>query len=202
MNKIFLSIITILAVVAVTATATLALFSDTETSTGNTFAAGTLNLNLDGANTNVVKFNLPNIKPGDSGCAYWTVKNVGTVDGYLDLENKTVVNYENTCIDSETEIGDSSCGPGTDQGELGGELSYVIFDDFDYDCMQDGGETQYAFGDFNNLPGKVIADIALPAGAEKYLALSWSLSFNAGNYIQTDSVVLGMTFKLRQTTGQ
>ena len=48
MRKILASIMTIALVASTTIGATQAYYSDTETSTGNTFAAGTLDLNVDG----------------------------------------------------------------------------------------------------------------------------------------------------------
>ena len=66
MRSILLSLMTIALVGALVGGGVFAYFSDTETSTGNTFTAGTLDLNLDAGNTNVVKFTVSDVKPGDS----------------------------------------------------------------------------------------------------------------------------------------
>src|SRR3990167_7649784 len=63
MNKIFLNLISIFAVAAIAATATVAYFSDTETSTGNTFAAGTLDLKVDDQDDP----NIVNVADDDNG---------------------------------------------------------------------------------------------------------------------------------------
>src|SRR3990167_2261904 len=99
MKRIILGIFAIALVAAVAVGATVAQFSDTETSTGNTFAAGTLDLNVDGGNVNVVKFNVANMRPGNQPHGSYTLANVGSVNGYLDLEGIAVTNTENGCVD-------------------------------------------------------------------------------------------------------
>lgn len=68
-------------VVAIAAGAgTLAYFSDTETSTGNTFTAGTLSIDNNGL-TNAVAITIPNMAPGDVTGEYSvTIKNDGDID--------------------------------------------------------------------------------------------------------------------------
>jgi len=56
MKKVLIALMAVLITVALAGIGTYAYFSDTGTSNGNTFAAGTLDLNVDGGNTNVVKF--------------------------------------------------------------------------------------------------------------------------------------------------
>jgi len=57
MKRIILSLVTIVTVAAIATGATVAYFSDTETSNSNTFAAGTLDLDVNGNNgVNTVKF--------------------------------------------------------------------------------------------------------------------------------------------------
>lgn len=74
MKKFILPLLTMaLAVVIVGATS--AEFSDTETSTNNTFTAGTLDLNVDGGNTNVVKFTVNNMKVGSQNIGTWRLNN-------------------------------------------------------------------------------------------------------------------------------
>jgi len=58
-----------------------AYFSDTETSTGNTFTAGTLDLTL--GETGGAPITLNNMKPGDTASGTMTVTNVGTLAGSL-----------------------------------------------------------------------------------------------------------------------
>jgi hypothetical protein len=93
MLRIVKSFLTIAVVAAIAVGATGALFSDEVTSVGNTFSAGTLELDVQGRNVAVESFSFPNLKPGDCGgwsgfqCDYeskrWTVKNTGTLGGTL-----------------------------------------------------------------------------------------------------------------------
>ncbi|MFA6394049.1 MAG: TasA family protein [Patescibacteria group bacterium] len=78
MKKILMSLSIIAAVGAVVVTATTAYFSDTETSTGNTFTAGTIDIAIDGENPVTKHFNIGDLKPGETGNMTFKVKNVGT----------------------------------------------------------------------------------------------------------------------------
>ena len=103
-----MSVFAIVAVVAVVAGVTYAEFFDTETSNDNAFASGTLDLNVDGGNTNVVKFNVTNMHVGSQRVGTWRLRNVGTVNGFVDLENIVVTSQENGCNDPESEALDST----------------------------------------------------------------------------------------------
>jgi predicted ribosomally synthesized peptide with SipW-like signal peptide len=200
MKKILMSVAVIGFVGALAAGATSAYFSDTETSTGNTFTAGTLDLNIDGGNTNVVKFTVGNKAPGDTGTGYWTVKNVGTVDGFLDLENKVVVNNDNACNEPE-DIVDDTCTTLLG-GELGANLNVVLFVDADHNGIVDTGDVTLYTGTLDGLVSAMVADVAFAAGAEKYISMNWEIPSTVENIIQSDSVEFGMTLELGQTIGQ
>ncbi|MDO8515027.1 MAG: TasA family protein [bacterium] len=199
MQKIILSLLVLGLAGTVAIGATRAYFSDVETSTGNTFAAGTFDLNLDGGNINVVKFSLSNLVPGNSGTAYWTVKNVGNVNGYLDLESKTVVNDDNSCNEPEGLV-DTTCGAG--EGDLGANTNITLFVDVNHDGVVDGGDVSLYTGTLNGLVAATVADISLNANTEKYISMNWAIPVAVENIIQSDSTTLGMTFELGQTTGQ
>lgn len=88
MKKILLSLFTISAISLATIAVTQAYLSDPEASNGNTFADGTLDLTIDGNNgTNTVKFNLTGLRPGNQPTGRYRVKNVGTINGFVDLHN-------------------------------------------------------------------------------------------------------------------
>jgi predicted ribosomally synthesized peptide with SipW-like signal peptide len=63
---------------------TFALFTDSAQNTGNTFAAGTLEISLNKPD-GTKYFDISNIAPGDSGSATVTVKNDGTLDLRYDI---------------------------------------------------------------------------------------------------------------------
>ena len=75
-KKIIISLSVIGAVAAIAVGGTIAYFSDTETSSGNTFTAGTLNLTVNtNDGTNTVVFNVSDVKPGDKGDGTWALVN-------------------------------------------------------------------------------------------------------------------------------
>jgi predicted ribosomally synthesized peptide with SipW-like signal peptide len=75
-KKILVSVMVIGLVSALAGAGLYAYFSDTETSTGNTFQAGTLNISLDGGSWST-GFN--NMKPGDTVKFTITVHSVGSL---------------------------------------------------------------------------------------------------------------------------
>jgi predicted ribosomally synthesized peptide with SipW-like signal peptide len=79
-KKILLSLSTIAAVAAIAIGGTVAYFSDTETSTGNTFSAGTIDIAVDGKNpwSHDIKYDIKDLKPGESGNINLRVDNKGT----------------------------------------------------------------------------------------------------------------------------
>jgi predicted ribosomally synthesized peptide with SipW-like signal peptide len=81
-----------------------AYFDDTETSYGNTFTAGTLDLKVDNQDdNNVVSINLGNMKPGDdTGYYKWCLKNAGSMPGKVSVTFSIVVNNENGVVEPET----------------------------------------------------------------------------------------------------
>ncbi len=199
MKRILISLMTIAVVGALIGGGIYAYFSDTETSTGNTFAAGTLDLNLDGGNINVVKFTVNDVKPGDSGGGTWTVANVGNMDGYLDLESISV--SEDIGSTTDPELADEG---GPDTAQLGNYLMVHIFIDANNNGSWDAGETDI-FGTnaapaaINGIAGSYALDLSLAAsGGTNYITLLWSVGTTVDNRIQGDSVTLDITFELQQ----
>lgn len=128
MLKIVKSLIVIAAVAVLAVTATNAYFSDTETSVGNTFTSGTLDLKVGGQDDpNVAYVTVTNIKPA----APWTTQrgqgftltNAGSIGGTVTATVKNLVNSENGCLEPETTAGDTTCG--ATEGELGSLLIHT-----------------------------------------------------------------------------
>lgn len=143
MNKeILLSLIVISTVVALVGGATLANFSDTETSSGNTFTAGTLDLKIDlqcedgtcgfpekDLGVGDIFFHECDIKPGDSDevTISWHVYDN---DAWGRLRIADVQDWEYGCTEPEREAGDTSCDtPGNDQGELSQYITFTAWMD-------------------------------------------------------------------------
>lgn len=203
MRKIIASLTLITAVLSIATGATRAYFSDTETSTGNTFSSGTLDLNIDGGDENVVKFNVTGMKPGSQNIGTWRFKNVGSINGYLDLQNISVSNEENECTEAEVEAGDESC---EDEGD--GELQDLVslsklFWDTNCDGWVGTGETTVYDGKAGAIASDYDTNKTLNAGAEVCLTgqFNW-WSSEDDNLGQGDSFTLDLTAELGQTTAQ
>jgi predicted ribosomally synthesized peptide with SipW-like signal peptide len=204
MNRILLSIMTIVLVCALIGGGVYAYFSDIETSTGNTFTAGTLDLNLDGGNTNVVKFTVADVKPGDSDSDTWTVANVGTIDGYLDLESIGITEGIGTTTEPEL-VDEPTHG---DANQLGNYLMGHLFIDTNDDGNWDEGETDIFGTDavpvkINSIAANYGLDLSLAhGGGTNYITLAWSIPTATDNRIQGDNVTLDMTFELQQRAAE
>jgi len=147
MNKkiiISLGIIGLAAAIAIGATT--AFFSDTETSTGNLFTAGGIDLKIDNESYyNGVRsegtswelsdldgelfFNFIDLKPGDWGEDTVSL-HVNNNDAWGCVTFDNMVDYDNACTEPEVEDGDSTCdNPGEGQGELSTELEFIFWAD-------------------------------------------------------------------------
>lgn len=206
MRRILLSLITIFAIGALIINATKAVFSDVETSTGNTFSAGSLDLSVDGNNgTNTVKFTLTNMKPGLQSIKTWSLNNVGSIDGYLDLENILVTNNENSCLEPETEAGDVTCNtPGVGEGELQTvvKLSKLFWDN-DCNGWVGVGETAIYDGAVGSIAANYDINRSLTAGSSQCITAQmnwWNTADD--NKAMGDDMTLDLTFELAQTTAQ
>jgi predicted ribosomally synthesized peptide with SipW-like signal peptide len=146
MNKrILISLSVIGVVVAIAIGGTVAYFSDTETSTGNTFTAGSLDLTIDNEcyyNGQTVTectwtlsdlddkvfFNFTDLKPGDLGED--TVSLHVTNDAWACVTFKEIVSLDNTCTEPEGKDENTpSAGQCEDPGELDDELYFFFWAD-------------------------------------------------------------------------
>jgi len=128
--KSMLGSVLVIGIVAAMMTAgTQSLYGDTETSVGNTFTAGTLDLKVgEQDDPNVVHFELSNLAPSWSHIYKWTLKNAGSVDGVVTICFSHVVELENGTNEPEEAAENfvftpAGCPPQTvgisDTGELG-----------------------------------------------------------------------------------
>ena len=107
MKRIFVSLAIIMFVAVAAISATRASFTATETSTGNTFSAGALDLQVDGQDS-VVAFSVANMVPGDKkGSPTYQLCNVGSVPGRVTMSVNNLTTDENNVIDPESAAGDA-----------------------------------------------------------------------------------------------
>jgi predicted ribosomally synthesized peptide with SipW-like signal peptide len=184
-------------------------FDDTETSTGNVFTAGTLDLetsvggasptgtafvvtpsdNISGICGHVV---FTNAVPGDNGTITWTLVNTGNVDGNLTFNNVAVDEDENLINEPEAESGDTT--------PLAGELGSAV--DVTLERSVDGGAFVSVYsGTLAGLVSFVETPQLLSAGTGHSVVyvLGWSIDGpTVGNEIQSDIATLDITFDLIQ----
>ncbi len=111
-KKILISLSVIGAVAAIAIGGTIAYFSDTETSVGNTFTAGTIDISLDPSDGQVVKTVSGDLdlKPSQVGWTTAVVTNDGTNLAEIWKHIDNVVNDENLIVEPEQEYYDAHSG--------------------------------------------------------------------------------------------
>lgn len=197
MLRIAKGLAVIFAVVAVASSATGAYFSDSVTSIGNMFTAGTLELNVDDAHTNVVKFNVSNLRPGNQPIGTWKVENVGTIPGYLDLNTIGITNDGGTFTAPENAAGDTG-----NAGNLGSLLSMTLFVDNNGDGWFSAGDVVIYSGAPDGIASGYNQNLLLAAGGTNYITaqVNWfSHPGDLDNTGQGDTMGLDLTFNLGQT---
>jgi len=192
----------------VSALTTGAWFYDTETSNGNSFTAGSLDLKIDGEDANVVKFEVDKMVPDSGITKTWVLKNDGTVDGYLDLENIIVTSFENGILDPESEAGDVT----ENTGELQDRVHLGLFIDNNGDEKYQPGTDELIYnGKVGAIRTRYDLSKLMPAGSEINLvaefywftapyppATPWTQP-HLDNLAMGDSFTLDITFELGQT---
>jgi predicted ribosomally synthesized peptide with SipW-like signal peptide len=193
------------------------LFQDVETTTANTFAAGTLDLQVGDTNPTTARINIPALKPGDTGtAASWRMQNLGTVPGNLNISTSAITNNENTRSVIESAAGDTT--DGATQGELGGNLTVAFWTDVDnngwdtgdYYLQSDGTTVPWASGPplppaaydlLNNYNSDSWSNVqtALGTGTIGYFKVDYNLPLATTNVIQSDNSTFDITFTLTQT---
>jgi len=221
-RKILVSVMVIALAGALIGGGIYAVFNDTETSTGNTFTAGTLNLvpstsgtgpggkytvtaGGDGVNGKVV---FTTLAPGDSGSITWTLNNDGNLDGTLTMPSD-VTFEENGTNEPENAVAGNNGGSNGDLDQyMGVRLkrngTYIL-----------GDASNYV--PFSGLEAVLDAESrSLTAGNTLTYVLEWAIASNvkgAGadgkfgtgddvevddNIIQSDKATLDITFALTQ----
>lgn len=210
-----------------------AYFSDVETSSDNEFTAATLNLapsviyvsgesgyyppyqsptmtvepGDDGINGYVI---FSDIKPGDSGIIYWSLKNDGTIPGSLDVEITRSVDDDNGYTDPEDMVDNVDDNyDGTADGDLDDYLHIRLEADLDGDntyetTLQNGsgmGELE-TYLPVVGLAYEKLSNLNMNPDDTVKFKFAWRMDPDiAGvddNIIQGDSFVLDLFFELLQ----
>jgi predicted ribosomally synthesized peptide with SipW-like signal peptide len=204
MKKIFGLTIAALLVMGLVGGGTWAYFSDPETSTGNYFSAGTLDLDINDGDAAVTLFSVGDLYPGQTGNASADLDNTGSLSGNLSIEFSAITNNPGTG-GTEWEGG---------SGELGAELDIAIFIDKDEDGAWTTGDVglktdnttynwptaleysavdNYGSDNWTNAYAGLMAN-----GASDAFVIAYDLPTTAGNNIQGDNVTFSIYFLLKQ----
>lgn len=201
-KKIALSAISILSALVLMGAATFAFFSNQGSSTGNIFAAGTLDLQLDDENEQFIddvsaSITGSDMAPGDSTSGFISLHNNGSLsisdvvlgatqtnntnggDGsdLADVLNLTVKTNpdDNTCPDED---GDTADLTGTIASAIGNSSLPLTL-------------TELVNEDYDALPG-------LTPGSSYFLCVTATLDSDAGNEYQGDSKTVNFDFTANQ----
>jgi len=181
MKKILLSIATLGALGALVVSGTTAIFSDEEVSTGNTFTAGAIDLQIDNESyyNGVLNdgttwlqpkdleegvdffFNFIDLKPGDWGEDTISL-HVDNNDSWLCVDVTLTSDNDNGCTDpEENDANDPTCGdPGPEEGELAENVNFIWWAD-DGDNVLEQDEDLLPSGPLGNLGVGNTATVAL-----------------------------------------
>lgn len=151
-KKIFLSMSLITAVAAIVVGVTTAYFSDTETSTGNTFTAGDIDLQIDNESYVTDKngvlvynagtswelkdlvpgqdhfFDFTDLKPGDLGEDTISI-HVGSNDAWMCAAAQITSDLDNSITEPEDAEDILAASDGTTDGDLDSALNFVFWND-------------------------------------------------------------------------
>ena len=158
--KLLLLVLTVMLVAGLIGGATMALFTDTEANTNNTFTAGTLTLQV-GSGPQVVPINISNIAPGYNtvdpiGPYYvWVVRNTGTLPGRLSITFSQIINNENGIVEPEIAAEGQPYAHTTD-----GELGQYLVTGIHPDEIHPNARPYVTFIERNDAAGWYIAEVS------------------------------------------
>lgn len=183
----------VLAMVAVFSSGVIfALFDDTETSSGNTFTAGTLDLKVNTVDNPTSTFTVSNVYPGAKDSVSVTLTNSGTITGTLTASIIAVTNAPGDTPEPEEALGTE------DLGELGANMVLTIWVDTDGDNVQDAGEDELYNDVLNDAASVSLTVGTLVGGASEHLGIMYSVPSSVGNVIQGDECTFSIQYVLTQ----
>ncbi|MEM0449721.1 MAG: TasA family protein [Methanomassiliicoccales archaeon] len=165
-----------------------AYFSDTETSSGNQFSAGSLDLVLGTAGSMPISF--INMVPGSSGSSYIQVQNQGSIVAELRISGQNLVDAEGMNYEPETNT--------AEPGDLSSNVDIEIFVDANANGLRDAGESLLWSGKLNAFNGATVTYGEMAIGATVNIGIYYSVPTTVGNEIMGDTVTFDIVFVLQQ----
>lgn len=190
MKKIVGLTIAIVLAVGIIGIGTLAYFIDTESSTGNQFTAGTLDLKTNDADGISEVLNSTNIAPGDTiGPAEIELRNAGSVDG-SDLD----IIFSYTESDADPNPVDMSAN------QTAAQLMVTALDYHGASLLGTVGDSNgNSYVDLYDLAtADLTGQSGISAGETKDFRIEVQLVSGTGNDFQADGIDLTITFILHQ----
>lgn len=200
MKRIILSLAVIAIATTVVVGATRAYFSDTETSTGNTFTAGTIDIAVDSENPweSTGQYVFGNLEPSDSKDINVTLNNTGSNDVVIWKKVKVMSEIDNLQSEPECDAeggvwGGTACSSQTTpKNDLSSQMVY---------SMKIGGNTN--INKAWNVKVSDVNDLWIPIGRLNVgdsLTVDQNYYFNelAGNEYQGDQMAVDITFYAEQ----
>ncbi|GMX58693.1 MAG: hypothetical protein MCSN_3470 [Candidatus Microsyncoccus archaeolyticus] len=211
-KKILISLLTMGLVVFISIGATIAYFNDTETSSGNIFTAGSIDLKINNNCTyngqpvqeciwqetdltNQLFFNYNDVKPGDWGENTISL-HVHDNPAWVCAKFSNLKSYENQCNNPEIKASDITCdNPGEGQGELQNYLNFTVWKDVNCDNIQDSEEQVLV----DNQP---VINGYWPIADKNHgtpitnacIGVKWNIPASTGNIIQGDGLTGDISF--------
>ncbi len=205
MKNIIKSLVIVVAVAAVAGVATYSYFSDTETSTGNTFTAGTIDIAVDNQNpwARTAPFQLVDMKPSQVDYTNFTVKNVGTNPVNVWKKVSRVVTEENGINEPEQAYYDANNGAKNNiDSVITYDLAVVVKD---AQGVARWNQTLYnmdkTITEINAMNGNGTFLGMIPEGWSMDVTESYHMKSDTGNWAQSDKMTFNITLYGEQLTG-
>lgn len=187
----------VLALVAVASSGVIyAYFNDTETSSGNSFTAGTLDLKINDVDGGVpAAFTVTNVMPGSHGYREMKISNTGSIGGTLTAQPSGIVDNGGTTPEPE---------PTPDNGELSSVMQITIFIDTNDNGVREAGEVQYYSGPLKTVSGtwnmgNLAAFSDSSSADEIEVTVAYDIPTTVGNEIMGDTCTFNIVYTLEQT---
>ncbi len=221
MNKqILISLIVIAVVAAVAVGGTIAQFSDTERVNSNTFAAGTIDIDIDGENAWTSPYHIGDLKPGEVGYINFRINNIGMNPVEISKALLNIVGDGGITVYDCPEAGSGYSASSEPECEaespssIDNDVQTQIIYDLSVEVYNSSDELIWWQAIYEESESKSLAEIygigggnyvdlgVIPVGGYMLVVQSYHFNFNAGNEYQGDGLTFGMEILGMQLTGE
>jgi len=212
-KKILISLSVIATVAALAIGATRAYFSDVETSTGNTFTAGTIDISVNDQNPWIQKFTMKDMKPSYTDYINFKIQNFGSAPNPVDVYKHLIIDKEETGAQTEPECTeeegtwDNSTKKCTNMQKPNDKISEAILYDLYVKVSNSQGKLiwwQAIYTEDVTVAQIACKDIYLgmiPAGGWMEVKQSYHMNKDTTNWAQGDIMTFSIEVKAEQIQG-